>query len=107
MAIAWRPAALTWSQLPSKALTDKETIVEIGSTSVPSNKIFDSNMGCPLVWQEVKSRQLWMDLMDACHADFVVDLSPGSGLTTRACGVPDPRPHHDHRETHGKRMASA
>ena len=81
---------LSWRQLPTIALADKARIIG-ASTPVPSSKIFDSDLGCPLCWQEVKSKDLWCALLEATNADFVVDLAAGGGLTARACltlGVP-------------------
>ena len=81
---------LAWTQLPSITLADKERIIG-ASTPVPSSKVSDSDLGCPLCWQEVKSKDLWCALLEATNADFVVDLSPGSGSTARAClalGIP-------------------
>ena len=56
-------------------------------------KIFDADLGCPLCWQEVKSKDLWGAVLEATNADFVVDLAalPGGGITARAClsmGIP-------------------
>ena len=54
-------------------------------------KIFDTDLGCPLVWQEVKSKDLWRAFLEAMNADFVVDVCAGSGITARACltlGIP-------------------
>ena len=81
---------LTWGQLPTIALADKERIIG-ASTPVPSSKIFDSDLGCPLCWQEVKSKDLWCALLEATNADFVVELGAGSGVSARAClslGIP-------------------
>ena len=39
----------------------------------------------------VKSKDLWLALLEATNADFVVDLGAGSGITARAClalGIP-------------------
>lgn len=60
---------------------------------VPPKKIFDADLGCPLCWQEVKSKDLWGAVLEATSADFVVDLAalPGGGITARAClsmGIP-------------------
>ena len=58
---------------------------------MPHSKVFDSDLGCPLCWQEVKSKDLWCALLEAANADFVVDLGAGSGITARAClalGIP-------------------
>ena len=44
-----------------------------------------------MCWQEVKSKDSWCALLEATHADFVVDLGAGSGITARAClalGIP-------------------
>ena len=83
-------ASLAWKQLPSIAIADKNRIIG-ASTPVPPSKVFDSDLGCPLCWQEVKSKELWCALLEACNADFVVDLGAGSGITARACltlGIP-------------------
>ena len=83
-------APLAWTQLPSITRSDKERVIG-ASTPVPPEKVFDSDLGCPLIWQEVKSTELWMALLEATQADFVVDLCAGSGMTARAClslGIP-------------------
>ena len=83
-------APLAWGQLPSIAIADKNRIIG-ASTPVPHSKVFDSDLGCPLCWQEVKSKDLWCALLEAANADFVVDLGAGSGITARACltlGIP-------------------
>ena len=83
-------ASLAWKQLPSIAIADKNRIIG-ASTPVPHSKVFDSDLGCPLCWQEVKSKELWCALLEAANADFVVDLGAGSGITARACltlGIP-------------------
>ena len=81
---------LAWGQLPSITLADQQRIIG-ASAPVPSSKVFDTDLGCPLVWQEVKSQDLWLALLEATNADFVVDLGAGSGMTARAClhlGIP-------------------
>ena len=81
---------LAWGQLPSIALADKATIIG-ASTPVPPSKVFDADLGCPLCWQEVKSKDLWCALLEATNADFVVDLGAGNGITARSCltlGIP-------------------
>ena len=81
---------LAWGQLPSIALADKEKIID-AKTPVPPSKVFDADLGCPLCWQEVKSKDLWCALLEATNADFVVDLGAGSGITARSClalGIP-------------------
>ena len=83
-------APLAWGQLPSISLADKERIIG-ASTPVPPSKVFDTDLGCPLCWQEVKSKDLWCALLEATNADLVVDLGAGSGITARACltlGIP-------------------
>ena len=72
------------------ALADKGRITG-ASTPVPPSRVFDADLGCPLCWQEVKSKDFWCALLEATHADFVVDLGAGSGITARAClalGIP-------------------
>ena len=81
---------MAWGKLPSIAIADKNRIIG-ASTPVPHSKVFDSDLGCPLCWQEVKSKELWCALLEAANADFVVDLGAGSGITARAClaqGIP-------------------
>ena len=81
---------LAWNQLPSITLADKQRIIG-ASPPVPPSKVFDTDLGCPLCWQEVKSKDLWLALMEATNADYVVDLGAGSGITARAClsfGIP-------------------
>ena len=81
---------LAWGQLPSIAKADKARVIG-ASTPVPSSKIFDTDLGCPLCWQEVKSKDLWCAVLEATNADLVVDLGAGSGITARACltaGIP-------------------
>ena len=77
-------------QLPSITLADKQRIIG-ASAPVPPSKVFDTDLGCPLCWQDVKSKDLWSALLEATNADFVVDLGAGSGITARAClalGIP-------------------
>ena len=53
--------------------------------------MFDTDLGCPLCWQEVKPKDFWSSLLEATNADHVVDLGAGSGILARAClspGVP-------------------
>ncbi len=53
--------------------------------------MFDTVLGCPLCWQEVKPKELWVSILEATNADFVVELGAGGGVTARAClslGVP-------------------
>ena len=48
-------------------------------------------LGCLPCWQEVKSKDLWIALLEAASADFVVDLGVGGGLTAQArlaLGIP-------------------
>ena len=82
-------APLAWGQLPYIALADKRIIG--APTPVPPSKVFDADLGCPLCWQEVKSKDLWSAVLEATNADFVVDLGAGSGITARSClalGIP-------------------
>ena len=81
---------LAWGQLPSITLADKQRIIG-ASAPVPPSKVFDTDLGCPLCWQDVKSKDLWLALLEATNADYVVDLGAGSGITARAClafGIP-------------------
>ena len=51
----------------------------------------DTDLGGPLCWQEVKPKELWVSILEAANADFVVELGAGSGVTARDClslGVP-------------------
>ena len=52
---------------------------------MPASRLFDSDLGCPLVWQEVKSKDVWTAVLEAVGAECVVDLCAGSGITARAC----------------------
>ena len=81
---------LAWGQLPYIALADKKRIIG-AETPVPPSKVFDADLGCPLCWQEVKSKDLWTALLEATNADFVVGLGAGSGIAARSClalGIP-------------------
>ena len=81
---------MAWGQLPSIALADNEKIIG-APTPVPPSKVFDADLGCPLCWQEVKSKDIWSAVLEATNADFVVDLGAGSGITARTCltlGIP-------------------
>jgi len=81
---------LNWGQLPSITIADKEKVFG-RKPPVPPNKVFDADLGCPLIWQEVKSKDLWAALFEATSADFVVELGAGSGTSARAClslGIP-------------------
>ncbi len=81
---------LSWGQLPSIALADKERVIG-KKPPVPSSKLFDTDLGCPLCWQEVKPKELWVSLLEAANADDVVELAAGNGVTARAClslGIP-------------------
>ena len=74
----------------SITLADKERIIG-ARPLVPDSKVFDTDLGCPLCWQEVKSKELWSAVLEATNADCVVDLGAGSGMTARAClarGIP-------------------
>ena len=78
---------LRWKQLPCIALNDKSKIIGTSPTPppVPPSKVFDTDLGAPLCWQEVKSKELWLSVLGATKADYVVDLGVGSGFTARAC----------------------
>ena len=81
---------MAWGQLPSITPADKGKIIG-ASTPVPPSKVFDADLGCPLCWQEAKSKEFWSAVLEATNADYVVDLGAGSGITARAClglGVP-------------------
>ena len=65
---------MAWGQLPSIALADKQKITGASTTPVPASKLFDSDLGCPLVWQEVKSKDVWTAVLEAVGAECVVDL---------------------------------
>ncbi|CAK0824327.1 unnamed protein product [Prorocentrum cordatum] len=77
-------APTAWGQLPCIALADKAKIIG-ARAPVPPSKVFDSDLGCPLCWQEVKSKDLWSALLLATKADFVVDLGVGGGIAARSC----------------------
>ena len=76
-------ASLAWGQLLSITPADKAKVIG-ASTPVPPSKVFDTDLGCPLCWQEVKSKDLWCALVEAARADCAVDLEAGSGITARA-----------------------
>ena len=81
---------MAWGQLPSITLADKQRIVG-ASAPVPPSKVFDTDLGCPLCWQEVKSKDLWCAVLEATNVDLVVGVGAGSGVTARAClalGIP-------------------
>ncbi|CAK0818513.1 unnamed protein product [Prorocentrum cordatum] len=81
---------LAWGQLPSIALADKAKIIG-AAAPVPPRATFDADLGCPLCWQEVKSKDLWSAVLEAANADFVVDLGVGGGIAARSClslGIP-------------------
>ena len=82
---------MAWGQLPSVPLADKGKIIGASTVPVPPTNIFDTDLGCPLCWQELKSKEVWAALLKATNAEFVVDLGAGSGITARACltlGIP-------------------
>ncbi|CAK0824328.1 unnamed protein product [Prorocentrum cordatum] len=81
---------LARGQLPSIALADKSKIIG-ARAPVPPRATFDADLGCPLCWPEVKSKDLWGALLEAANADFVVDLGVGGGIAARSClslGIP-------------------
>ena len=47
--------SLTWGQLPSISLADKAKVMNGASLPVPDSKVFDTDIGCPLYWQEIKT----------------------------------------------------
>ena len=73
------------------SLSDKQKIMNGASPPVPPSKVFDSDLGCPLYWQEIKSKDVWTAVLEATRADYVVDLGAGHGITARTClatGIP-------------------
>ena len=73
------------------SLSDKSKIMNGASSPVPPSKVFDSDLGCPLYWQEIKSKEVWTAVLEATRADCVVDLGAGHGITARTClamGIP-------------------
>ena len=81
---------MAWGQLPCIVLVDKQRITG-ASLPMPPSTVFDTDLGCPLCWQEVKSKDLWCAVLEATNVDLVVDLGAGSGITARAClalGIP-------------------
>ena len=50
-----------------------------------TRKGFDCDRGLPLYWAERKPVAFWEDILWSLDAQFVVDLSPGSGSAGRAC----------------------
>ena len=81
---------MCWWQLPTITLGDKRTLLG-RDPQVPGSNICDSSRGCPLCWQEVKSKEFWMGILSDIQASYVVDLAPGGGVTARAClqlGIP-------------------
>ena len=76
--------AVPWKSLPLLPVADKATIMG-GEPAVPPTTVFDADlMGMPLYWQESKPISLWEDVFSTVGAQFVVDLSPGSGAAGRA-----------------------
>ena len=56
-----------------------------GEPAVPPTTVFDADlMGMPLYWQESKPISLWEDVFSTVGAQYVVDISPGSGAAGRA-----------------------
>ena len=93
---------LAWNQLPSITLADKQRIIG-ASPPVPPSKVFDTDLGCPLVWQDVKSKDLWLALLEACQADYVVDSlewsSPYTGVGSASKTYINIHHHHRHATT--------
>ena len=82
---------MCWWQLPTIACGDKKTLLGGRDPKLPDGKVYDASRGCPLCWQEVKSKEFWMGILSATQASYVVDLAPGGGVTARAClalGIP-------------------
>ena len=50
-----------------------------------SPRVFCSDHGVPVFWQEKKPTAFWEDIVIMLDAKLVVDLSPGSGALGRAC----------------------
>ena len=59
------------------------------SLPVPDSKVFDTDIGCPLYWQEIKTQEVWKAVLRATCAGCVVDLGAGHGITARACLASD------------------
>ena len=73
------------------SLLDKQKIMNGASPPVPPSKVFDSDLGCPLYWREIKTKDVWTAVLEATRADYVVDLGAGHGITARTClglGIP-------------------
>ena len=81
---------LVWGQLPSIDLPTKAKI-QSGQPPVPPSQAYNTDNGCPLCWGEKKPKELLMSILRSAKASSVVDLSPGGGVTARACltlGIP-------------------
>ena len=81
---------LVWAKLPSMDLPTKEKI-QGGQPPVPPSQVYNTDNGCPLCWGEKKPKELLMSILRSAKASSVVDLSPGGGVTARAClalGIP-------------------
>ena len=79
-----------WDGLPQISATDKAKVMAPclnAGAELPRapDRIFNSDRGTPLYWQEVKPVALWEDLLFSLDGKMVVDLSPGSGSCGRAC----------------------
>ena len=86
--------SVPWDGLPMISRADKAKVLtnrgDSASTPdeavpVPNHKIFDADRGLPLYWAERKPVEFWEDILWSLDAAMVVDLTPGSGATGRAC----------------------
>ena len=83
-----------WDGLPMLSVKDKARAMDIKVTDEgdlvkavprPPAKLFDTDRGLPLYWNERKPVEFWEDILWAIDASSVVDLSPGSAAAGRAC----------------------
>ena len=75
-----------WDNMPTITKQDKKMVFPHNvSASTPPEKVFCSDHGVPLFWQEKKPAAQWEDIMVMLDAKLVVEPSPGSGAVGRAC----------------------
>ena len=51
---------------------------------VPQDDLFDTSLGMPLYWQELKTAHCWKSLLKDVGAKAIFDLTIGSGACGRA-----------------------
>ena len=70
---------------------DKAKIFGEIPADLPKKWMDSVTEGVPLLWQESKSLEVWVQLLKDVHGEMVIDLSPGSGVLATAClqlGIP-------------------